>query len=291
VINEGRRRRVIGESFRRRILNRTGYALHSRRVRPTQERDHEAPGRVHRDLAGVEGIAPRRLHSFMCNAFGPGGVRAQRPDARRHRSPRRNGGCVAIQGDSALRHGHVKKTGQWCTQNRATDPGVALLGDPGRVGEKGREGLQVGLQGPGDRSHAMPVEDWPSTPPRETVWTASCLCPRRKADRPRGPEDKDRHLRSSSHAPSHHLEVVPGPRRCAPKAAIDSCFMIRQDDASTRSVCRPSRSTASRVYLFTARSTRVPGGGSSRAACTPANGCPATRVLAEELGVLRQRAG
>ena len=179
------------------------------------------------------GLRRERLHSFMCNAFGPGGVRAQRPDARRHRSPRRNGGCVAIQGDSALRHGHVKKTGQWCTQNRATDPGVALLGDPGRVGEKGREGLQVGLQGPGDRSHAMPVEDWPSTPPRETVWTASCLCPRRKADRPRGPrirEDKDRHLRSSSHVPSHHLEVVPGPRRRAPKAAIDSCFMIRQDD-------------------------------------------------------------
>lgn len=92
------------------------------------------------------GFRRERLHSFMCNAFGPGGVRAQRPDARRHRSPRRNGGCVAIQGDSALRHGHVKKTGQWCTQNRATDPGVALLGDPGRVGEKGREGLQVGLQ-------------------------------------------------------------------------------------------------------------------------------------------------
>jgi hypothetical protein len=105
------------------------------------------------------GLRRERLHSFMCNAFGPGGVRAQRPDARRHRSPRRNGGCVAIQGDSALRHGHVKKTGQWCTQNRATDPGVAGLGDPGRVGEKGREGLQVGLKGPGDRSHATPVED------------------------------------------------------------------------------------------------------------------------------------
>jgi DNA-binding transcriptional regulator YhcF (GntR family) len=33
------------------------------------------------------------------------------------------------------------------------------------------------------------------------------------------------------------------------------------------------------------------GEGSSRAAFTPANGCPAMRVLAEELGVLRQGAG